>query len=108
MIIYEPQQLIEKEKNGRVDAEKKYSLSLVSGPDGICLKTDIDLTKEEFSCRMVDTELLGMAFEPEQYYENPDGTPITFDRDYFDLKREDSILPGPFSSKTLNGLLLSK
>ncbi len=98
----------EKEKNGRVDAEKKYSLSLVSGPDGICLKTDIDLTKEEFSCRMVDTELLGMAFEPEQYYENPDGTPITFDRDYFDLKREDSILPGPFSSKTLNGLLLSK
>ena len=47
---------------------------------------------------MIHTSTLGKAFEPEQQYENPDGTPITFDDDYLGNKRGINIIPGPFAS----------
>ena len=40
-----------------------------------------------------------MAFEPEQKYENPDGTPIVFRYDYFGNRQGIHPLPGPFASK---------
>ena len=46
---------------------------------------------------MVSTQTLGMAFEPEQLYENADGTPIVFNVDYFDAHRGTEILAGPFA-----------
>lgn len=46
--------------------------------------------------KLITTQTLGMAFEPEQRYENPDGTDIVFDEDYFGVKKE-YILAGPFS-----------
>ena len=48
---------------------------------------------------MVYTGTLGKAFEPEEPFENPDGTPITFDRDYFGEHRGTDVLPGPFATK---------
>ena len=47
---------------------------------------------------MISTDTLGEAFEPSAKFENPDGTPITFDRDYFSNRRGLDILPGPFVS----------
>ncbi len=52
----------------------------------------------DFANRMVDTDVLGKAFEPEQPFENPDGTPIRFDRDYFGGHRGAVVIPGPFAS----------
>ena len=46
----------------------------------------------------VSTQLLGCAFEPEEPFENPDGTPISFDRDYFGRHRAANPTPGPFES----------
>ena len=46
---------------------------------------------------MINTEVLGKAFEPEQYFENPDGTPIQFDSDYFGDHRGTEVIPGPFA-----------
>ena len=46
---------------------------------------------------MIDTAKLGVAFEPEQPFENPDGTPITFNVDYRGDQRGINILPGPFA-----------
>ena len=46
---------------------------------------------------MVHTDVLGMAFEPEQKFENPDGTAIRFDSDYFGNHRGVNVLPGPFA-----------
>ena len=40
-----------------------------------------------------------MAFEPEEYYENPDGTPINFNTDYFGDHRSEAVIPGPFACK---------
>ena len=42
-------------------------------------------------------ETLGMAFEPEERFENPDGSDIVFDRDYHGRHRSLSTLPGPFA-----------
>ena len=42
------------------------------------------------------TDTLGMAFEPEMKYENPDGSPIVFNYDYFDNPRGVNPVPGPF------------
>ena len=48
---------------------------------------------------LIDSDTLGKAFEPEQRFENPDGTPITFDTDFEGKKREGQILPGPFAGE---------
>ena len=47
---------------------------------------------------MISTETLGEAFEPEEKFENPDGTDIVFDRDYFGNHRGLRTIPGPFAS----------
>ena len=60
------------------------------------------------SCRLMHTDDLKMAFEPEQKFENPDGTPITFDTDLLGKKREPSgVMPGPLAVPQ-GGLSLSK
>ena len=46
---------------------------------------------------MVRTDTLGKAFEPEQRFENPDGSEIVFDTDYYGNQRFQNILPGPFA-----------
>ena len=53
---------------------------------------------KDFTDEMISTESLGLAFEPEQAFENPDGTPIIFDKDYFGNHRPITPAPGPFAS----------
>lgn len=48
---------------------------------------------------MITTELFGMAFEPEQKFENPDDTPIVMDRDYFGKEWGESTGVWPFLEK---------
>ena len=87
----------EKEKD-YVVSEEKVRLELVQREDGWFLDTDLADLLLESHPEPVDTQRLGMAFEPEMRFENPDGTEIVFDTDYFGNKRE-QILPGPFASR---------
>lgn len=48
--------------------------------------------------RLVDTALLGKAKVPGLPYENPDGSPLTVERDYFGKKRDKRPAPGPFEN----------
>lgn len=48
-------------------------------------------------CQLMKTEDIIPAFEPEENYENPDGTPIIFDTDFFGEKRGKQIIAGPFA-----------
>ena len=67
--------------------------------DGHCyLNTNVYDYLKDFSDRMIHTEILGKAFEPEAYFENADGTPIRFDTDYFGNHRGIHVIPGPFAS----------
>ena len=53
----------------------------------------------DFSCDLIDSDTLGRAFEPDERFENPDGSTIVFDRDYFGDHRGVNPLPGPFAGK---------
>lgn len=47
---------------------------------------------------LVDTARMGLAFEPEQPFEAPDGSPIALDRDYLGQKSAPSPRVGPFET----------
>ena len=61
------------------------------------LKTNVYDYIGSFRAGIVTSDILGCAFEPEQRFENPDGTEIIFDRDYFGAHRGLDALPGPFA-----------
>ena len=61
------------------------------------LNTNIYDLIGDFTCSMVDSDILGKAFEPEQRFENPDSTDIVFDCDYFGAHRGCRVAPGPFA-----------
>lgn len=61
------------------------------------LDTNLYHLLDGFTVPAVHTDTLGKAFEPAQKFENPDGTPIRFDLDYFGLPRSSTIHPGPFA-----------
>jgi hypothetical protein len=53
--------------------------------------------EKKVKCRMVTSDILGKAFEPEQRFEAPDGSDLVFDVDYYGNKRTGDIVPGPFA-----------
>lgn len=78
------------------DTEHKVELELVCGEDGCRLKTNLYEFLPEKTWQTISTQTLGMAFEPEERFENPDGTEIVFDTDYFGNHRGISPVCGPF------------
>ncbi|OUM68012.1 glycoside hydrolase family 120 protein [Piromyces sp. E2] len=56
-----------------------------------------EIPEDAFLCKLMKTEDLPPAFEPEQPYENPDGSPIVFDTDFFGKNRSQKIIAGPFA-----------
>ena len=78
-------------------SEDQVSVSLCEKDGKPCLDTGLFALLKDFRYGLVDSDLLGQAFEPEQRFENPDGTAILFDRDYFGGHRGVDTLPGPFA-----------
>lgn len=77
-------------------ASEDIKLELCEEKDSYVLKTNIYEKFKDFNVGMINTGILGKAFEPEQAFENPDSSPITFDSDYFGNARGVDVLPGPF------------
>lgn len=77
----------------------KQSLQLEEIDGKYYLRTNLFDAMPEIETSMIATETLGEAFEPEQKFENPDGSPILFDRDYLDDKRKINPMPGPFEKE---------
>jgi len=77
---------------------QEIKVELVEKDGEYYLDTNIYDLIGDFTGRMINTEVLGKAFEPEQYFENPDGTPIRFDADYFGNHRGIRVIPGPFAA----------
>ena len=97
-----------KEKHNLVDKKTKPEIELVHKKDGWYLKTDLGKTLGDFEDGLITTETLGQTFEPEQYFENTDGTPITFDSDYLGNHRDSSVIPGPLASLNTKETLVWK
>ncbi|MCR5001724.1 MAG: right-handed parallel beta-helix repeat-containing protein [Lachnospiraceae bacterium] len=86
------------EKNAFKDKSGGVHVDLVEKDGGYFLDTNIYEFLDGFRTDMISTYTLGRAFEPQQRFENPDGTPITFDYDFLGGHRGADIIPGPFAS----------
>ena len=95
-----------KEKHAFVDGSGSVHVDVVERDGGWYLDTNLYEVMKDFTVDMISTKTLGKAFEPQQKFENPDGTPITFDTDYFGDHRGTKVIPGPLGSgeKTTNRL----
>ena len=86
----------EKEKDALVDGAPAL-LSLREEDGFWTLEAGMSGRLPRRAAGRIDTGRLGEAFEPEQRFENPDGTPIVFDTDWFGRPYGDDPLPGPFA-----------
>ena len=78
-------------------ADEKVNVELERTDEGVRLRSELWTYLKDFTCGLISSETLGCAFEPEQRFENPDGSDIIFDRDYFGSHRGLSAVPGPFA-----------
>ena len=62
------------------------------------LQTDLFRLLKDAETGIIGSDTLGCAFEPEQRFENPDGSAILFDTDYFGTHRGLQGIPGPFAA----------
>ncbi len=74
----------------------EVSFKLICDGDKVSFKTDIyeHLPKERPG--MISSAVLGSAFESEQRFENPDGSEIIFNEDFFGDHRGARPMAGPF------------
>ena len=70
------------------------------------LKTNLYSRLKGFRDGIITSDVLGCAFEPEERFENPDGTGIIFNRDYFGNPRGTDTIPGPFAAAEDSGKAL--
>ena len=85
------------EKHAFVDDSNTVHVDVEERDGGWYLNTNIYDVMKDYKVSMISTDTLGKAFEPQQKYENPDGTPITFDVDYLGNHRNTDVIPGPLA-----------
>ena len=85
-------------ENDKLICDSPVSIEVVEKDGKFLIKTDVFDKVKDFKVHLINTDTLGEAFEPEEKYENPDGTPITFDEDYYYNKRGMNIIPGPVAT----------
>ena len=86
------------DKNCLIDKDAKVEVKLIEENGSYRLETNVYDYLKDFTTGIINSDILGCAFEPEQRFENPDGSEIIFDRDYFGGHRGTSALPGPFAT----------
>ncbi len=89
------------EKNALIGSEKVFVE--LTEQDGLKLNTNLWPLLKDFRVGIMTSDALGCAFEPEQRFENPDGSDLILDRDYFGRHRGLSTIPGPFADETCAG-----
>lgn len=85
----------DKEENGFVDKKNDIHFDFKSVDGSYVVESNIDQYLDQVQTSLIDTVILEEAFEPEQLFENPDGSPICFDEDYFGNKRKFKPTVGP-------------
>ncbi len=88
-----------KEAHAVVKDDFVPELTLEEREDGLHLATNLGNVAANIQDGIVSTAALGMAFEPEERFENPDGSEIIFNQDYFGEHRKAAAMPGPFASE---------
>lgn len=87
-----------KEQSNLIDTKNQVTVELTEDDGKYFLKTNVYELLGDFQDGIVNSDILGYAFEPEQRFENPDGTAILFNEDYLGSHRGTATIPGPFAS----------
>ncbi len=87
-----------KEKNNLVDTKGGVKVELAWKDGKPFLKTNLYTRLKGIRDGIITSDILGCAFEPEERFENTDGTEIIFNRDYFGNPRGVETIPGPFAA----------
>ncbi len=86
------------EKNFLLDSDSEIKVELVNDNGSYKLKTNIYNIVGGFKDGIINSDILGKAFEPEQRFEERDGSDIIFQDDYLGNHRGIKTIPGPFAS----------
>jgi hypothetical protein len=85
-----------KEEGATVCADSGIEVDIVDRAAGkVVVRVNHPAQLNTGLCEVVTTDTLGMAYHAEMKYEQPDGSPLRFDRDYFGNERK-AVIPGPF------------
>ena len=88
-----------KEKNYLEKPEFDPEIQVVEEGDSVMLQITLDDSYHALDNPLVTTAFLGRAKMPNAAYENPDGTPLKIDTDYFGKKRSEvNPSAGPFAN----------
>ena len=87
----------EKETDCLRDDRSAVKVELIEKDGKPFLDTNVCALVGAYRAGLVTSDVLGKAFEPEERFENSDGTDIVFDSDYFGSHRGLRIMPGPFA-----------
>ncbi|MGX7104368.1 right-handed parallel beta-helix repeat-containing protein [Globicatella sanguinis] len=87
----------DKEEN-QLTLEESIKLELIEHDGHYTLETNIAEYLNAFKVNLIQTEMLGVAFEPEQRFESADETDIIFNQDFYGNHRDLTPYPGPFAT----------
>ncbi|MBQ4169734.1 MAG: hypothetical protein II599_07890, partial [Bacteroidales bacterium] len=81
-----------------VSSAADAKVSLEKRADGIYVKITVDNAITRAQTKLMGTDNLGKTYYSNGYYENPDGTPLVVDKDFFGNARSSKPVPGPFEN----------
>lgn len=92
------------DKQAQVNSDATIIFELIEKDGEYSIRTNLyDFLKSD--AERITSDTLGVAFEPDQRFENPDGTDLDLSLDYFGNHRSLSVLPGPFASACGDALI---
>ena len=86
------------EKDCLINEKDSVYVKLLEKDGNYILDTNVYEILGKYKTSMINSDILGEAFEPEERFENPDGSTIVFNRDYFGNERGLTVIPGPFAN----------
>lgn len=86
------------EKEYIEDTEHKITCNLTENNGIYTFQTNVYDYLTDVKAGIISTETLGQAFEPEEAFENPNGSPVVLNMDFFGNHRSSATIPGPFAS----------
>jgi len=85
------------EKNKFIDEQSDIKIELSEENGQYRLITNIYDVMKDYNAEIINSDILGKAFEPEQRFEERDGSDIVFQSDFLGNHRGISTIPGPFA-----------
>ena len=96
-LYFHDAQPFKKEPGTLAFADIKPEVNVVTEEDGVYLEFDFGDKPAQVETITVTTDVLGIAFEPELPFEQPDGTPLCIEQDFFGNNRPaGKMTVGPF------------